>query len=234
MARNHIFHFKQFSINQDRSAMKVCTDAVFFGTVINPANAKQILDIGTGTGLLALMMAQRSDAKIIGIDIDSAAVQQAQENVLASKFKERIKIFEAAVQTFEGQTFDFIISNPPFFQNSLLSSKKQLNLAHHAQTLKLAELLEAVARLLKNEGRFAVLLPPFEFEQCQVLALKIGLHLESKFILKSSDLKPVFRIIGTFSYQKQEFIQEKRIVIYNEDLKTYTVDFQVLVADFYL
>jgi tRNA1Val (adenine37-N6)-methyltransferase len=234
MPRNHTFTFKQFSINQDRSAMKVCTDAVFFGAVIDPAEAKNILDIGTGTGLLALMMAQRSEANIVGIDIDPAAVQQAKENVLASKFKDRIEVFEAAVQQYDGQLFDFIISNPPFFQNSLLSSKKTLNLAHHAQTLKLAELLEAVARLLKKEGRFSVLLPTFEFEQFNVLASKIDLNLDSKYILKSSVSKPIFRIVGTFSFKKPSTVSEKTIAIYEEDLKIYTPDFQTLIADFYL
>jgi tRNA1Val (adenine37-N6)-methyltransferase len=234
MPRNHTFTFKQFSINQDRSAMKVCTDAVFFGAVIDPAEAKNILDIGTGTGLLALMMAQRSEASIVGIDIDPAAVQQAKENVLASKFKDRIEVFEAPVQQYDGQLFDFIISNPPFFQNSLLSSKKTLNLAHHAQTLKLAELLEAVARLLKKEGRFAVLLPTFEFEQFNVLASKIDLNLDSKYILKSSVSKPIFRIVGTFSFKKTSTVSEKTIAIYEEDLKTYTPDFQALIAEFYL
>ncbi len=235
MARNSTFHCKQFSIEQDRCAMKVCTDAMIFGAVASIENAKRILDIGTGTGLLALMIAQRNpDASIDAIEIEAEAVLQAKENFENSKFKHQISAFEVAVQNFVAAPYDVIVCNPPFYQASLLPSKLNERLAHHAESLNFVDLLNAMARLLKNEGRFNILLPNFEFEKFYELALKAGFFLEKNISLKNTVSKPVFRNISTFGYSKTQSLESKEIIIYQEDLKTYTADFQLIMKAFYI
>ena len=159
---NGYFQFKQFTIHQEHCAMKVGTDGTLLGAWALAPDAKcRILDVGTGTGLIALMMAQRYlKASVTAIDIDKIAVRQAKENVLASPFAERISVFEADVQTFENtELFDSIVCNPPFFEDSLTCPDPQRTEARHTVTLGYRQLMEAAFRLLKADGRFSVIIP---------------------------------------------------------------------------
>lgn len=159
---NGYFQFKQFTIHQEHCAMKVGTDGTLLGAWALAPDAKcRILDVGTGTGLIALMMAQRyPKASVTAIDIDKIAVRQAKENVLASPFAERISVFEADVQTFENtELFDSIVCNPPFFEDSLTCPDPQRTEARHTVTLGYRQLMEAAFRLLKADGRFSVIIP---------------------------------------------------------------------------
>ena len=156
------FQFKQFTINQDRCAMKVGTDGTLLGAWANaPVEPCRILDIGTGTGLVALMMAQRyPKSQVIGIDIDRDAAIQAQENVDASPFSDRVKIINADVVKIEDKEgFDSIVCNPPYFVDSLTCPQDQRTLARHTITLTYEQLMQTAYKLLKNDGMFSIVVP---------------------------------------------------------------------------
>jgi len=135
---NHYFQFKEFLINQDKSSMKVTTDGCLFGAIIDHEEAKQILDIGAGTGLLSLMMSQKiSDAKVTAVEIDSSCAIECAANFEASRWKDRLKIINVSIQEFaenSDQKFDLIVSNPPFYQNHFLPQNNNQSIARHQET----------------------------------------------------------------------------------------------------
>ena len=153
---NDYFQFKQFTIWQDQTAMKVGTDGVLLGAWSRAAQTGSILDIGTGTGLLALMMAQRTPARVTieGIEIAEKAYQQAKENIKNSPWHKRICLYHQSYQDFYSQyqkAFDLIITNPPFFDNSLQGEQTDRNLARHSHSLSIQDLLQEVSRQLKKQ-----------------------------------------------------------------------------------
>lgn len=159
---NDYFQFRQFVVHQQRCAMKVGTDGTLLGAwAAAPSGQCRILDIGTGTGLIALMMAQRfPEAEVTGIDIDEDAVTQADENVSLSPFSERIRICHLDILNFADTIgFDAIVSNPPYFVDSLACPDDQRTIARHAVSLTYEQLMHQVYRLLKDEGRFSVVVP---------------------------------------------------------------------------
>ena len=159
---NDYFQFRQFVVHQQRCAMKVGTDGTLLGAwAAAPSGQCRILDIGTGTGLIALMMAQRfPEAEVIGIDIDEDAVTQAVENVRLSPFSERVRIYRQDIVNFTDIIgFDAIVSNPPYFVDSLACPDDQRTIARHAVSLTYEQLMHQVYRLLKDEGRFSVVVP---------------------------------------------------------------------------
>ena len=162
------FCFKQFAVWHDRSALRVCTEACILGAYAEVTDVTHALDIGTGTGLLALMIAQRNaKMQIDAVEIEAQNVEQAIENVIQSPFLKRISVVQAAIQNWRkpesphSSKYDLIISNPPFFDKHLLSPREERNRALHTETLSLSDLALSVARLLADTGRFFVLLPPF-------------------------------------------------------------------------
>ncbi len=168
---NPFFQFKQFTIRHDKCAMKVGTDGVPLGAWAGIESCNRILDIGTGTGLTAMMLAQRSKAVIDAIDIDAEACLQAQENAESSPFAERIKIQHSALSDF-AQTdtglYDLIVSNPPYFVDSLKCPDQKRNTARHTDTLTLEDLLQDSRKLLAPQGRIALILP---YDQKYVLRI---------------------------------------------------------------
>ena len=159
---NDYFQFRQFVVHQQRCAMKVGTDGTLLGAwAAAPSGQCRILDIGTGTGLIALMMAQRyPEAEVTGIDIDEDAVAQAVENVSLSPFSERVRIYRQDIVNFADTIgFDAIVSNPPYFIDSLACPDDQRTIARHAVSLTYEQLMHQVYRLLKDEGRFSVVVP---------------------------------------------------------------------------
>lgn len=153
------FQFKEFSINDDLCGMKVGADSVLLGAWVHIGNVKNALDVGCGSGLLSLMLAQRSAAWVTGVEIDVAAVGQAQQNVASSPFARRITIIEADVRTFSGGPFDCIVCNPPYFAPTHFIKEQTRHLARCTSSLTRTELLVATKALLADDGRFAVVLP---------------------------------------------------------------------------
>jgi tRNA1Val (adenine37-N6)-methyltransferase len=232
MSNTH-FTFKQFSIHQDQTAMKVTTDACILGAYTDVEGAKKILDIGTGTGLLSLMIAQRSNANIDGIEIDKNAYNQAVTNINDSVFKDKIVIYHTSIQEFITQKrYDLIISNPPFFQNYLKSETESRNNSLHTDTLSFEDLLSSVLRLLSPNGTFVVLLPMYESSIFEQLAISEELYPQKKLTIHHRKGSKILRIITTFGRIKKEIINEELIIKNPEE--SYTPDFQALLKDYYL
>ena len=157
---NQYFQFKKFIIRQDNCSMKVGTDGVLLGAWASIPSLGFLLDVGTGSGLIALMAAQRGAPLVIGIDMDYESVKQARENVLESEWSDKIDIQCCMLQNFiTDKTFDAIVSNPPFFTESLLCPDKRRSGTRHTQTLSFQDLAKGVDRLLSTKGEFSVVLP---------------------------------------------------------------------------
>ena len=155
------FRFKQFTIHQDRCALKVGTDSVLFGAWVSFAGAKRILDIGTGTGVLAIIAAQRgSDATVDAVEIDGASAEQAAENAASCPWPDRIRVHRLDVRRMHAtERFDLIICNPPYYEGYANSPDVRIGLAKHSEELLFKELIDAVGMLLTPEGRFNVIIP---------------------------------------------------------------------------
>lgn len=230
-----VFSFKQFTIHQEHTAMKVCTDACVLGAYANVAGGR-ILDIGTGTGLLALMAAQRNaEASIDAVEIDDNAFEQATGNVTASSFADRVQLWKGRIQEFSanGELFDRILTNPPFYTNHLRSPDVAVNRALHTDELPFEELIDAVSRLMMPDGQWWVLLPPYEMLKLTEMAQKVSLYPFQQLALRHHANKPVFRLVTGFSYQKNS-LSEETLDIYERDGRTYTTAFRDLLRDFYL
>jgi tRNA1Val (adenine37-N6)-methyltransferase len=230
------FHFKQFTIHQDKCAMKVGTDAVLLGAWVDPANASSILDIGTGTGVLALMMAQKSNSEVIGIDIDQASCEQAQENVLSSPWPSQIKIQHTSLQNFaeaEQEKFDLVVSNPPYFIDaSKPASESRENARHTDNSLSFDALIEGIQHLLSPQGRFCLILPLKEGSLFKEKAESKGLHCTNLLRVKTKMGKVEKRLLMEFQKGKKTLI-ESEIIIQEEDAK-YTPEYIEFTKDFYL
>lgn len=184
-----MFQFKQFTIHHDRCAMKVGTDGVLLGAWANVIGCQRILDVGTGTGLIALMLAQRSSAQIHAIDIDEAACLQATENVANSPFSKRVEIIHKDLETYChscSSQYDLIVSNPPYFVDSLKCPDRQRSTARHTDTLSLESLLRDCHQLLTPKGVIALILPYDRKE-----SLLQGIDKEQLFLSKEVDVVPV-------------------------------------------
>lgn len=241
MPANTHFSFKQFTIHQDQTAMKVTTDACILGAYTPVDKTKRILDIGTGTGLVAMMLAQRTDAKIDAVEIDKNAYNQAHNNVQESIFKEQISVYNSSIQVFSADLgvnglrlclYDLIVSNPPFFQNHLKSATVSRNNSLHTDTLSFEDLLEAVLRLLSPNGTFVVLLPAYESSVLETLAISKELYPHKKLTIRHRKGSKILRIITTFGRIKKEILNQE-LIIKNPD-ESYSADFQLLLKEYYL
>lgn len=238
MPRNAHFRFKQFTVRQDQCAMKVCTDACVLGAWADVQDADRILDIGAGTGLLSLMLAQRNTyAHIDAVEIDAEAFYQAGENVEQSPFHDRITLFHSAVQEFvSDHQYDAIITNPPFFQSDLLSPIEKKNIAHHAKSLDFDEILVAIDRLLKPDGKVNILFPVEEGARFTEKAEQAGWKLVRKMTLFHQEDKKAFRVFLLF--QRVEYAHnlniEPDLYIYEKDGTTHDPRFRDLLKAFYL
>ena len=234
---NPHFAFKQFTIQQDKCAMKVGTDAVLLGAWVKPNGAKRILDIGTGTGVIALMIAQRSEALIDGIDIDDSACLQAEENVLSSPWKERVRILNHSLQDYSHETttrYELIVSNPPYFVDSSKALGLERTTARHADLLPYDELLESVIRLLDKKGKFCVILPVKEASILRELAKDRGLQLSKLMRVRTrTDKESEKRHLMQFEHSPSSF-SEETIVIEKDERHDYTEEYKELTREYYL
>ncbi len=216
--------------------MKVTTDACLLGAWFAEKNlgANEILDIGSGTGLLLLMMAQKHQSNFSGIEIDPSCFKQLSENVNNSKWKHRIHVIEGDVRNLSAdKKFDFIISNPPFYENSLSSPLATSNLARHSSHLNLEELLACIHRNLSAKGSFGVLLPHYRTSEFETLARENGFHLVEKSLVKQSVNHNYFRSILYYSRNQIGECSQNELVIQNES-GAYTNEFIQLLKDYYL
>ena len=199
MAKGY-FEFKKFTVYQERCAMKVGTDGTLLGAWASaPAGACRILDIGTGTGLIALMMAQRyPEAEVTGIDIDGEAVSQAMENTSASPFSNRVHIIQADIADYTVEPFGAIVCNPPYFVDSLTSPDPSRTLARHTGLLTYKTLIQSVKRLLKDEGVFSMVIPVDYRSQLLSEAALADLLLSKECLIKTTPDKAPKRCLLEF------------------------------------
>lgn len=212
------FSFKQFTVNHDNCAMKVGTDGVLLGAWANGGN--RILDVGTGSGLIALFMAQRfPDAEITAIDIDHDACMQASANAEASVFSDRIRVIESSFQKFCDNKFNSIVCNPPFFNNALKCENRQRNMARHTDTLPYRDLFRCACSALDDNGEFSVIIPAACRTDFDMEALFSGLHVKRICSIKTVPHKPVSRYLISYTKIPSSQIEVTDGCINDKDMK---------------
>ena len=229
-----VFRFKQFEVHQQRSAMKVGTDGVLIGAWASVMEQTQrILDIGTGTGLIALMLAQRSgQAQVVGVEIDAESAEQARENVARSPWSERMEIVCAPVQEFSAdEKFDLIVSNPPYFVDSQKCPDEGRTTARHTDSLSFTELMRSVSRLLAPDGRFAVIIP---VEAAMSVIAAGALHLVRRCDVHTKPTGQPKRVMLEFSPRFEGAALRETLTIGDGTAGGYSPEYKALTRDFYL
>ena len=229
------FQFKQFTIAHDRCAMKVGTDGVLIGAWAELPATGKVLDIGTGSGLIALMAAQRSPGiQVTGIDIVGEAVEQARENVAASPFLSRVEVRLQSLQELAttSERFDAIVCNPPFFEESLLPPEASRSLARHVQSLSFESLVAGTATLLREDGSFSTILPMSAFDRFRQLCVIKGLFLKRYRTVQGTARKAPKRVLATFCRQLCSWEEENPLIL--NDKGGRSCDYAALTGDFYL
>jgi len=229
-----VFKFKQFEVDQSACAMKINTDGVLLAAMVESVQADYILDIGTGTGVIALMLAQRFvHAKVHAVEIDAAAAATASKNFQLSVFKDRLTCDPIAIENFNPiQQFDLIVSNPPFFVNDLKNAEEKKGIARHASEVFFEELMAKVNVLLTADGLFWIILPIKQAEDLVKIASAYGLLLQKQINLHSDVSKPTFRQILCLS--RRGFpVEIKDFYIYESE-KVYTGEYKEVLKDFFL
>jgi tRNA1Val (adenine37-N6)-methyltransferase len=236
---NSYFQCKQFTIQQDKCAMKVCTDACLFGAwvantlVTQKINPAIILDIGTGTGLLSLMLAQKLNTKITAIEIEEDAFAQAKENIEISDFKNKINIHLADItKHIFPNKFDSIICNPPFFEDQLKTNNTARNAAMHATTLSYNELAKAINNNLTENGTAFLLLPYYAVEQFQKILAAENLFVQQIVNIKHSPTHPFFRVF--LKIGKESTTKSFEEIFIKEIDGKYSERFIFFLQDYYL
>ena len=233
-----MFSFKQFSLEQDRTAMKIGTDGVLLGawTPIEK-NPYSILDIGTGTGIIALMLAQRSTAEQIdALEIDEDAYEQATDNFENSPWNDRLFCFHAGLDEFvedPEDEYDLIVSNPPFYSEDYKSSNEQRDLARFQDAMPFEDLIEAADLLLSENGIFAVIIPYKEEESFIDLCTEVELFPVKVTRVKGSHTTPIVRSLLAFKRFELSTLTADELVI-EINRHEYTDDYINLTKDFYL
>ena len=234
---NNYFRFKQFTVQQDQCAMKVGTDGVLLGAWVKVEGTERILDAGTGTGLIALMIAQRSTALIDAVEIDKAASEQAAENCRASRWNARISVVQDSFQHFAQSTthhYDLIVSNPPFFRNSIKPPEASRSLARHDDQLTYESLLFYSSKILKHTGRLAVIIPAGEINYFTVQARFHGLYPSQIIMIRPHQGKDYSRCLAAFSKNNAEASNVGELSIKKMDDPDYTGEYKALTREYYL
>jgi tRNA1Val (adenine37-N6)-methyltransferase len=233
---NPYFSFKQFTVYHDRCAMKVGIDGVLLGIWCDIRDSNRMLDIGTGTGLIALMLAQRSASTVDAIDIDAGAILQATENVQRSPWADRITLTEISLQDFATSTdqkYDLIVSNPPYFVNSLKAPTPDRNTARHTDALSHEELILHAKLLLQPTGRICIILPVTEAIACRDYALDNGLYCSREVQVIPKPNAAAKRTLLEFCFQPK-LKQTSELIIETDIRHQYSEEFSLLAKDFYL
>lgn len=232
---NDYFRFKQFEVWHDRCAMKVGTDGVLLGCLARGERAKKGLDVGTGTGLISLMLAQRfSELKMEAIDIDGEAVKQARENVEKSPFRERIVVDKEdfTYLDYKNRKYDLIVSNPPFYEEKTKCANEQRNASRHTESLPFETLIENASKMLNNDGVFAVIIP-YVCAADFILNCSLNkLYLFGRTNIKTTERKVAKRVVLQFSKEMRETAVDTLLL--NGDGGERSKEYSELTKDFYL
>jgi tRNA1Val (adenine37-N6)-methyltransferase len=236
---NPFFQFKQFTVHHDRCAMKVTTEACLFGAWVameiqnTKSGFQRLLDIGTGSGLLSLLVAQKNSLQIEAIEIDKNAAEQAGENIAASPWHKQINVIHQDMLTWKTEKkYDCIISNPPFYENELRSKIPGKNIAHHDDGLRLSQLLAFIKDHLLNDGFFFLLLPTKREAEFEKALNQFDFHLQKRTIVKQSVHHKPFRLMIRAGHRATN-CSTTEMAIRNAN-GAYTDDFIVLLKDYYL
>jgi tRNA1Val (adenine37-N6)-methyltransferase len=227
------FRFKQFDILQDKTAMKVGTDGVLLGAWSDVVNSNSVLDIGTGTGVISLMIAQRSSAKITPIEIEENAYFQAKQNFEKSKWIDRFEVYHTSLQNFKPEhKFDTIVSNPPFFNNSQKTPNESRNFARHTDSLSFDELLKFTSENLSDIGKASFIIPYDSENQFLVIAKDNKLFANRICRVKGKEDSPIKRSLIELSFQNNKC--DVNYLTIEISRHVYTQDYINLTKDFYL
>lgn len=231
------FSFKKFKIDQDRCAMKIGTDGVLLGAWTTIAHSPaSILDIGSGTGVIALMLAQRSTAKVIdAIEIDSDAYEQSVENFEMSPWGDRLYCYHAGLDEFVEEVddqYELIVCNPPFYTESVASGNLARDQARQSDFLPFHELVEGVSKLLTQDGFFTTIIPFKEKDTFIALAATVGLFPNACLSVKGNPTAAIKRVLLSFSKSNKSYKEDELVI--ETDRHSYTADYVKLTKDFYL
>jgi tRNA1Val (adenine37-N6)-methyltransferase len=234
MGRNNWFQFKQFRIEQQKAAMKVGTDGVLLGAWTPVKGAARILDIGTGTGLIALMLAQRSSAAIDAVEIDALACEEARFNFEQSPWRNRLRVFHSDFLTFATllvAPYDLIVSNPPFFVDSLKTNNAALTVARHNDTLSFDQLILGARKLLCDSGRLCVIIPSSSCTEFRENARLRGFYLSQQTNVIPKDGRAPKRVLLEFTILRGYPIDNELIILDKNGF--YSDAYKILTSPFY-
>ena len=230
-----LFRFKEFELSNERAAMKLGTDSVLLGACVDVNGVKSVLDIGTGTGVVALMIAQRTDESsrplIEAIDIDLPSVEEAKDNFENSPWADRLRVFHSALQDYPLKEYELIVSNPPFFDNSLLNPDSRKSGARHTFSLSYIDILEYARQSLSPQGRLALILPAEEEKRLIRAAVSYSLYPRSILRLRTVERKSPKRIVIEFSKIRTETMISELTMSRDGE---YTPEYRELVEAFLL
>lgn len=229
------FRFKQFTIHQDKCAMKVGTDAVLLGAWVNANGSRQILDIGTGTGIIALMIAQKSNAIIHAVDIDEGAFLQSRENFRISPWLDRLLPFHVPFQEF-AQTaqikYDLVVSNPPYFHHASKPPEELRSQARHHDQLTFEDLIDGTKKILSQDGKLCVILPIREGMEFMDLAMKQGLFCQRMMKVKTKQERPEKRVMMEFT--KRFGVMDENSLVIHDAIDQFSNEYRELTGEYYL
>jgi tRNA1Val (adenine37-N6)-methyltransferase len=234
---NHYFQFKQFTVWQEHVAMKVCTDACLYGAwlahqIQDQTAISNCLDIGTGTGLLSLILAQKTNATFDAVELETAAAQQAKDNFEASPFANRLTVIQADINHWQSEKlYQLVFSNPPFYEHDLASPDVKRNLALHSSALTLEALFLAMNRLVEPSGQMSMILPYHRREAAINHALTLGWHLNEEASIFQTEKHKAFRSFLLFSQTAKTPFAHEIIIKQNG---VYAEAFTALLKDYYL
>lgn len=230
------FKFKQFTVVQERSAMKVGTDGVVLGVTVPNGKYTRILDIGTGTGLVALMMAQRfQDAEIDAIEIDADAAREAEFNFNNSPWASRLRVTKGDVRELNSEyKYSLIVCNPPFFSNSLKNPCQKRTMARHDDNLPLSSLFNSIASLISNDGKAVIIVPASSLDEVVAQSSEKKLEIEKIIDIIPNENKPTVRVVVVLSLNVGGSIVRDSLVLETSVRNQYTSQFFALTRDFYL
>ncbi len=229
------FRFKQFKVEDDRSTMKVGTDAVLLGAWADAGSAKNMLEIGTGSGVIALMLAQRSETKIEAIDIDKNSIEQAHENFQNSPWANRLNAIDSSLKDFcksSSEKFEVIVSNPPFFNNSLTSPKQKKTRSKHTGELSYEDLLHGIVHFLAPNGNVFLILPHTESKIFVKLAQQNHLYVNKELLIRPKKEKAANRVLMELSFRETE--KESTEIYLREPDNSFSKAYSDLCQDYYL